>query len=62
LVQPVIAHDTAQLCAPTRVGDRLFDETAGPVACPRGDLAGLNLLSEVFVERTSRGSDDIVSS
>lgn len=59
--QPVIACDGAHLCSPTRVGDEPFDETAGSVACPRGDLAGLNLLSEVFIEKDSRGSDDIVS-
>jgi len=28
---------------------------------PRGDLAGLNLLSEVFIEKDSRGSEDIFS-
>ena len=58
--QPFIAYDSAQLCSPTRVGDEPFDETADSVACPRGDLAGLNLLSEVFIEKDSRGSDDIL--
>ena len=56
-----LAYDSAQLCSPTRVDHEPFDETAGSVACPRGHLAGLNLLSEVFIEQASRGSDDLVS-
>jgi hypothetical protein len=59
--QPLIPYTNSQLCSPTRVGDEPFDETAGPVACPRGDLAGLNQLSEVFIEKDSRGSHDVVS-
>jgi hypothetical protein len=45
----------------TRAGDNLFDEFEGG-RCQRGDLVGLNLLSEVAVQRaTVRAADVLVT-
>lgn len=49
--------------APTRVGNGPFDEDcSGEYRCSRGDLLGLNLLSEVWVDRRSHDDIDIVAS
>ncbi|MGH8306603.1 MAG: hypothetical protein ACRETG_13435, partial [Steroidobacteraceae bacterium] len=54
---------TAEIVPPTRTGDRPFDEDVeGKSRCPRGDLIGLNLLSEVSVRADTRGDTDIACS
>jgi hypothetical protein len=48
---------------PTRVGNGPFDEDpSGEYKCTRGDLIGLNLLSEVWISRESYNGFDIVAS
>jgi len=48
---------------PTRVGITPFDEDPeGKCRCSRGDLIGLNLLSEVSIRKDSRGEADFVAS
>jgi hypothetical protein len=47
---------------PTRVGITPFDEDPeGKCRCSRGDLIGLNLLSEVSIRKDSRGEADFVA-
>jgi hypothetical protein len=43
----------------TRAGDNLFDESQGG-RCQRGDLVGLNLLSEVAVQRATVPAADVM--
>ena len=53
----------AEIVAPTRVGITPFDEDPeGTCRCSRGDLIGLNLLSEVSIRKDSRGEADFVAS
>ncbi len=48
---------------PTRVGNEPFDDDpSGRYKCSRGDLIGLNLLSEVWISRASYNGSDIVAS
>lgn len=48
---------------PTRVGNGPFDDDpSGEYKCSRGDLIGLNLLSEVWIIRGSYNGSDIVAS
>jgi hypothetical protein len=50
----------AEISAPTRVGINPFDDDEkSECRCPLGDLIGLNLLSEITIASTSRGSADI---
>jgi len=61
--QFVVTSADAEIVPPTRVGIDPFDEDIkGECRCPRGDLIGLNLLSEVSIRAASRGNADIVSS
>lgn len=51
----------AEIAAPTRVGiDPFDDDPDGRNGCPNGDLIGLNLLSEVSVNRLTYRSVDIL--
>jgi len=53
----------AKIVPPTRVGITPFDEDPeGKCRCSRGDLIGLNLLSEVSISSGSRGEADFVAS
>ncbi len=57
-----VPNANAEIVAPTRVGiDPFDDDTKGECRCPLDDLIGLNLLSEVSIESSSRGDDDIIS-
>jgi hypothetical protein len=58
-----IPASEAELVPPTRVGINPFDEDPeGRLRCSRGDLIGLNLLSEVSIAKDSRGETDFVAS
>ena len=50
----------AELDPKTSVGDDPFDEARGG-RCPRGDIAGLNLLSEVSIRRETYSGADLVA-
>jgi len=53
----------ADIVPPTRVGINPFDEDpGGECRCPRGDLIGLNLLSEVSISKETRGTADFIAS
>ena len=61
--QLVVLDSTPRIVAPTRAGSDPFDHHGeGSCTCTSGDLIGLNLLSELSVERASRGSADLVCS
>lgn len=52
----------AEIVAPTRVGNGPFDnDPQNEGRCSRGDLLGLNLLSEVTIRAMTRGDADFVS-
>ena len=53
-----VAESRVHLDATTRVGNDLFDDNKGG-RCQRGDVVGLNLLSEVRVQRTTYQGSDI---
>jgi hypothetical protein len=58
--QLIVTSSEAEVVPPTRVGIDPFDnDPKGKYRCPRGDLIGLNLLSEVSIKASSRGSADI---
>jgi hypothetical protein len=60
-VQLVGTSTMADISPPTRVGGGPFnDDPNGEYRCPRGDLAGFNLLSELSVSAASTGDADIV--
>lgn len=54
-----IIGSPVQLDSSTRAGGSLFDES-GYGRCPRGDVVGLNLLSEVTVQRRSLPDSDVM--
>lgn len=55
-----ISNACCEIVPPTRVGiDPFNDEAKGEFRCPFGDLIGLNMLSEVFVKKTSCREVDI---
>lgn len=54
-----VAGPTVELDRSTRTGGNLFDET-GYGRCPRGHVAGLNLLSEVHIQRGSLVAADVM--
>ncbi|HEV2472182.1 MAG TPA: hypothetical protein VGS41_05920 [Chthonomonadales bacterium] len=57
-----VVSSTAEVVAPTVVGNKPFDEDpTGENRCPLGDLIGLNLLSEVSISGASRGDCDVIS-
>jgi hypothetical protein len=61
--QLVVISAGAEIVAPTRAGNDPFDnDPKGEFRCPKGDLLGLNLLSEVFISSESRGEADVVAS
>ncbi len=61
--QLIIRSADAQIVSPTRLGiDPFDDDKKGEYRCSKGDLIGLNLLSEVSIKAESRGNADIVSS
>lgn len=61
--QVVVLSTMARIVAPTRAGTDPFDnQNGGACYCARGDLIGLNLLSEVSLKRESRGDADVVCS
>jgi hypothetical protein len=52
-----------EIVKPTRVGiDPFDDDPKGECRCALGDLLGLNLLSEVTIQATTRSAADFVSS
>lgn len=59
--QLVVTSPNIEICAPTRVGSDPFDEDSYG-RCERGDLLGLNLLSEVTVKRSNLPEADIMES
>jgi len=61
--QLVVTNTNAEIVAPTRCGIGPFDQDKkGLYRCPRKDIIGLNLLSEVSVRRGSRTDTDFVCS
>jgi hypothetical protein len=61
--QLIVQTAEAEIIEPTRVGVGPFDDDQkGEFRCSTGDLLGLNLLSEVTVRATTRGTDDFISS
>ena len=59
--QLAVQGPEAEISTSTRVGiDPFDDDEKGECRCSLGDLIGLNLLSEVTIKVTSRGSADIV--
>ena len=61
--QLTVPPTEAEIVPPTRVGLNPFDDDPeGECRCPRGDLIGLNLLSEVSISAPSRGDADFISS
>jgi hypothetical protein len=59
-LQLVVSAIPAEVVAPTSTGVNPFDRDGqGKYRCPRGDLAGLNLLSELFVARGSYDGSDL---
>jgi hypothetical protein len=61
--QLLVTSSEADICPPTRVGVDPFNaDPKGECCCSRGDLIGLNLLSEVSVRAESRGDADFVCS
>ena len=61
--QLLVKTSSAEIIAPTRAGISPFDEDAnGEYRCRNGDTTGLNLLSEVTINKASRGKDDFISS
>lgn len=54
-----VTSGPVDICPPTRTGSDPFDD-ASYGACSRGDLLGLNLLSEVTVKRSSWDGSDLV--
>ena len=58
--QLTVSATPAEVVAPTVAGVNPFDKDEhGKYRCPRGDLAGLNLLSELFVARNSYDGSDL---
>jgi hypothetical protein len=61
--QLLVKTCNAEITVPTKIGIGPFDEDiAGKERCPLGDLIGLNLLSEVYIRRSSYIGLDIVAS
>ena len=58
--QLLVQSAKAEIVPPTRVGiDPFDDDLKGECRCPRGDLIGLNLLSEVSIKSETRGQADV---
>lgn len=58
--QPVLTSDAVSSAPITRYGIDPFDEdAAGRYRCPLGHVAGLNIISEIYIERASWGGEDI---
>ena len=61
--QLCVSASTAEIVSPTRAGVDPFDEDANVKSgCPRGDLLGVSLLSEVWLRRSSYVGTDMVKS
>jgi hypothetical protein len=61
--QFVLTDATAKIVPPTRTGIDPFDEDShGKCRCRNGDLIGLNILSEVWLDGKTLGSYDVLSS
>jgi hypothetical protein len=59
--QMIMEPAEAEIAPPTRVGVNPFDyDRKGDFRCPLGDLIGLNLLSELSIRSTTRGTNDII--
>lgn len=59
-LQLAVSATPVEVVAPTVTGVNPFDrDERGEFRCPRGDLAGLNLLSELFVARGSYDGSDL---
>ncbi len=59
-LQLVVGAKPVEVVAPTVAGVDPFDrDEQGEFRCPRGDRAGLNLLSELFVARSSYDGSDL---
>ena len=52
--------ESVRLADATRVGDNPFDH-AQAGRCPNGDVVGLNLLSEVWIQRPTCSNNDVVA-
>lgn len=58
--QPIITSKPLKLSAKTVAGSNPFDlDERGEFRCPKGHMAGLNQLSELFVERASHDGSDL---
>lgn len=61
--QLVVGSSDAEITTPTRVGDDPFDENVdSSCRCSRGEVLGLNLLSEVSVRSSTVTEHDIIAS
>lgn len=57
-----VTTSEADMVLPTRLGINPFDnDREQEFVCAKGDLAGLNLLSEISIRSKSRGSLDVIS-
>lgn len=60
--EPVISNMEVGIAPETRIGSGLFGRPEDEEdRCPGGDLLGLGLLSELFVESSTRGTEDVVA-
>ncbi|MFY2556191.1 hypothetical protein ACN469_00950 [Corallococcus terminator] len=58
--QPVVTSMPLRLAARTLAGNNPFDlDERGEHRCPKGHVAGLNQLSELYVERASHDGSDL---
>ncbi len=59
--QLVVTSNPVPMVPPTRTGiDPFDDDPKGEYRCPYGHVVGLNLLSEVFVERKTYDASDVI--
>ncbi len=58
--QPLITSKPLKLAAKTVVGNHPFDlDERGEFRCPKGHMAGLNQISELYVKRASHDGGDL---
>lgn len=61
--QLTVQSTDAEIVPPTRIGiDPFNDDRCGESRCTRGDLLGLNLLSQVTIQSATRRNDDFIAS
>jgi hypothetical protein len=56
----VVTSTPVTLSVRTRAGESPFDDNSASYACPLGDTVGLNLLSEVYVDKASVPDADMM--